>query len=282
MLISHIGLDPRDKPEAYLRRHWELQDGDISDGLSLDLKVLLGDRYEEGRAQTLIKQLEDSSDIEEFIKQVIIVPFDNESQGQPRPSVGPQSSPLVHPAPENPPNNGDNNNGDNRVPERAKHILRDFCQRGGSERPQALEQLIEIFGPGSESLSGKLLDLLASDSSSDGWDAAICEANFDLNELQRDAPGPEGIQKGKGSLSTCLFVSDPFSLIVSEKAPCPPEDIPMDIGGGTDMANPDEGPGPAAGISTGVRGGGEHQQQQTDAATRALQAYLAQSSQLLS
>lgn len=63
------------------------------------------------------------------------------------------------------------------------------------ELPQALEQLVEILGPGSEAVSSKLLEDLAVDrEASVGWDTAIAEAINSLNELKRGG----ALEKGKG------------------------------------------------------------------------------------
>ena len=166
---------------------------------------MLGDRYDLQRVQTFLKQLEESSDIGEFVRQ-LMVPLANESLGRPRLSPGapsPSSDLLADD------NHGNNNNTINRLPESAEQILRDFCQRGGLELPQALKQLVQILGPGSDSLSRKLLNLLASDPSSDSWDIATTEAIYDLNELKR------GEQEGMSFSHVCLFWSfaDCFYMI---------------------------------------------------------------------
>ena len=143
--------DQRDVPEAYL--HWycsQMEDIlDVRHGIYQELITVLGDRYDLHRIQTFIKQLEESSDVNECIKK-LMVPLDNESQRQSSSSPGASSSSSA---------NDDNSNNINRLPESAEHILRDFCERGGLELPQALERLVQILGPGSDSLSGKLLNL---------------------------------------------------------------------------------------------------------------------------
>jgi hypothetical protein len=66
------------------------------------------------------------------------------------------------------------------------------------ELSAALEQLVQILGAGSESVSAKLLDVLTSDpSGSATWDIAITEAIYDLNELKREL-GDKEKQKGMG------------------------------------------------------------------------------------
>jgi hypothetical protein len=69
------------------------------------------------------------------------------------------------------------------------------------ELAEALEQLGEIFGPGSEAVCTKLLDDLAVDPWGDSrvsWDVAIREAIDQLNELKRGELGDKGKEKGKG------------------------------------------------------------------------------------
>lgn len=95
------------------------------------------------------------------------------------------------------------------LPEGAEQILRSFCQRnGGLELHQALEQLVKIFGPGSDAVSVKLLDDLAVDSFGGrrvSWDIAIPEAIKSLNELKRGQLGKTGKKKGKGKVFTSLL-----------------------------------------------------------------------------
>lgn len=73
---------------------------------------------------------------------------------------------------------------------------------------QALQQLVEIFGPGSEEMTTKLLDDLAIDpdgESRSSWDTAIGEAIEKLNELKREQSVEKGKQKGMGFLSPFCF-----------------------------------------------------------------------------
>jgi hypothetical protein len=69
------------------------------------------------------------------------------------------------------------------------------------ELPDAIAQLVKIFGPGSEAVTTQLLDDLAVDPSGDSrasWDIAILKAINELEKLKRDQPGDKGKQKGKG------------------------------------------------------------------------------------
>lgn len=89
------------------------------------------------------------------------------------------------------------------LPEGAEQILRSFCEpNSGLELPQALEQLVKIFGPGSDAVSTKLLDDLAVDpfgGSRVSWDIAIAQAINVLNELKKGQDGnKEKKHKGKG------------------------------------------------------------------------------------
>jgi hypothetical protein len=88
------------------------------------------------------------------------------------------------------------------LPEGAEQILRDFCDPNkGLEIPQALEQLVEIFGPGSETVSANLLDNLAVDPSvrsGVNWDNAVAEAINNLNELKMAQISAKGKQRDKG------------------------------------------------------------------------------------
>lgn len=194
-LKIYIGEDPRDVPETYLRWYCNQMDIlDVRDGIYQELITVLGDRYDQQRVETLIQQLEQSSDVGEFIKQ-LMEPWGNEYQGQPTLLPGAQSSHLDLPT-------DDNSNNNNRLPERAEQILRDFCQQGGLELPQAMEQLVQILGPGSDSVSRKLLTLLGSDPSSDMLDTATAEAIYDLNELKRGNLGGKRMHLGT---QVCLF-----------------------------------------------------------------------------
>jgi hypothetical protein len=82
-----------------------------------------------------------------------------------------------------------------------EEILQNFRQPdGGLDVPQALAQLVTIFGPGSNAMSIKLLDDLAVDPSGDSranWDTAIEEAIGALNDLTSDQQGRKGKQKGR-------------------------------------------------------------------------------------
>jgi hypothetical protein len=70
-----------------------------------------------------------------------------------------------------------------------EQILQDFLQPdSGLDIPKAMEQLVGIFGPGSEGVSSKLLDDLAVDpqgGSRVNWDTAVRKAVIHLNELKR-------------------------------------------------------------------------------------------------
>jgi hypothetical protein len=76
------------------------------------------------------------------------------------------------------------------LPEGIEKILQDFCQPSGElQLPDTIEQLVKIFGPGSEAVVTKLLDDLAIDPSGDShasWDIAIGEAIDQLEELKKD------------------------------------------------------------------------------------------------
>jgi hypothetical protein len=83
------------------------------------------------------------------------------------------------------------------LPDEAEQILRNFRQPdGGLELAQAFQELVKIFGPGSEAMSTKLLEDLAVDSSGRSrasWDIAMGEA---IDWLKEDRPGEKGKQNG--------------------------------------------------------------------------------------
>jgi hypothetical protein len=67
-------------------------------------------------------------------------------------------------------------------PQSAVQVLLDFCQPGGLNQPQALKELVQILGPGTNSVAAKLLFVMTYDQSS--LDLAITEAMVDLGELK--------------------------------------------------------------------------------------------------
>lgn len=89
------------------------------------------------------------------------------------------------------------------LPEGAEEILLAFCQpnTSGFGLPEAQEQLVRIFGPGSEAVASKLLDDLAADpfgGSRLGWDVAVAEALRQLKELKRGQLGsPPDVEMDK-------------------------------------------------------------------------------------
>jgi hypothetical protein len=95
------------------------------------------------------------------------------------------------------------------LPAEVEQILQVFRQPdSGLEVPVALQRLVNIFGPGSEAMSSKLLDDLAVDPSGESrasWDIAIEEAINRLNELKSAQHGEKGNQKG---MCLWLFVQN--------------------------------------------------------------------------
>ena len=93
------------------------------------------------------------------------------------------------------------------------------------ELPQALEDLINIFGPGTQELCTKLLDDLAIDSFGESrttWDIAIGEAIDHLNRLIR-----KGKQKEKGS-GMFEVINDYCWLFPTDDTPNSTQDMEVD------------------------------------------------------
>lgn len=95
------------------------------------------------------------------------------------------------------------------LPEGVEQMLQVFHQPdSGLELREALQQLVSIFGPGSEAISTKLLDDLAVDPSGEShasWAIAIEEAINQLNELKSAQHGEKGNEKG---MCLWLFVQN--------------------------------------------------------------------------
>lgn len=146
------------------------------------------------------------------------------------------------------------------------------------EVQEALEQLVEVLGPGSERICTKLLDDLALDPSGErraSWDAAIGEAIQGLKELKSGQGGDKGKQKGEG---TGVSGGDVDMDEVSTAAAAEEggeNDGESNASGARDDVEMGEPGSSREKESTAAAGEGEE-------ARNALETYVTQSSQLLS
>jgi hypothetical protein len=106
------------------------------------------------------------------------------------------------------------------------------------ELPEAYEQLVKIFGPGSEALTSKLLDDLAVDPSGDSrapWDTAIGEAVNQLRELKSG-------EIGKHNFPLFFFKPSLIISLGSREISSSLQDSAMDVEGGGGPSSTTEDP----------------------------------------